>query len=393
MGKLLKSVFWIAGEKSGDLHAAQVLKSLKKLEVKPHHYGIGGPEMEKEGFESLFPFERFNVMGFTEVIKHIRFFLKTEKIIRKKLSENRPDLVILVDYPGFNMRIARIADDLSIPVLWFIAPQFWAWKHNRIYKLKAYTRHVACILPFEPELLQINRVNCSFVGHPIAEEIELTTTREDFAARFGLNPEKKWIGFLPGSRKQEVKRMLPEFLKTTKQMRGSGYEFLISKTSNLPTKLYFGMINDADVKEIFMITGSSYEMMNHCDFLVVTSGTATLETAYIGTPFCIVYKTGTLSYLIGKNLIKISSVGLPNIIMDRKIVPELIQHDCNARTIRGTIEKYMDHKLLYQQMADQLTIIKKLLGSKSASTEMTNIVENLLKDRMWLHDESFTRTL
>jgi lipid-A-disaccharide synthase len=162
------------------------------------HTGIGGSRMKAEGLKQLFPFERFAVMGFIEVLKHLRFFLQVEKAIKKQFRNEKPDLVILVDYPGLNLRIAKLACDFAIPVLYFIVPQFWAWKHNRVYQLKDYTRQIACILPFEEELLRIHNINATYVGHPIAEEINFELDRDGFARFYGLDPKKSWIGFDPG---------------------------------------------------------------------------------------------------------------------------------------------------------------------------------------------------
>ncbi len=379
-----KKIFWIAGERSGDLHASNVLKTLKKSLYDYYNLGIGGPLMQKQGLKPLFPFNRFAVMGFVEVLKHLKFFLKVEKRIQWEFENNPPDLVVLVDYPGFNMRIARMADNLGIPVLYYVSPQFWAWKHKRVHQLKDYTRHVAVILPFEKELLDIHRVNCTYVGHPIAEEISIDNTREQFARAHNLDMGKKWLGFFPGSREIEVSKMLPPFLNAIKLFDPNEYEFLISTTSNIGTETYLDMTRQANLRNFHLIEKGNYSMMAHCDFLVVTSGTATIETAFIGTPFIIVYKTSWLSYELGKRLVKIKRIGLPNIILEDDVIPELIQGDVNGKTIHQHIMRYMNDETLYRQMRERLREIHKLLGEKEASVETARIALNLLQDPSWI---------
>ncbi len=379
-----KKIFWIAGERSGDLHASNVMKALKNSLYDYYHLGIGGPLMQKQGLKPLFPFNRFAVMGFIEVVKHLKFFFKVEKRIREEFESSPPNLVVLVDYPGFNMRIAKMADNLGIPVLYYISPQFWAWKHNRVHDLKDYTRHVAVILPFEKELLDIHRVNCTYVGHPIAEEISIDNTREQFARSHNLDMNKKWLGFFPGSREIEVHKMLPPFLKAIKLFDPNEYEFLISTTSNITTETYLHMTRQANLRNFHLIEKGNYSMMAHCDFLVVTSGTATIETAFIGTPFIIVYKTSRLSYELGKRLVKIKRIGLPNIILEDDVIPELIQGDVNGKNIHDNIMRFLDDDMLYREMQGRLREIHKLLGEKEASVETAGIILKLLQDRSWI---------
>ena len=205
----MATIFWIAGENSGDLHASYVMKELQDYGF--NHVGIGGYQMQKRGLQVLFPFNRFNVMGFWEVLKHLRFFAKVEKFIKEYLKKNKPELVILVDYPGMNLRIAKIASELNIPVFYYICPQFWAWKHHRVKQLADYTNQVACILPFEPDLLYIHQVNSEYVGSPIVEEINIKMSKEEFGKATRLDSNKKWLSFFPGSRIDEVNKLLPIF--------------------------------------------------------------------------------------------------------------------------------------------------------------------------------------
>lgn len=343
------------------------------------HIGIGGSRMQREGLKPLYQFDRFAVMGFVEVLRHLFFFLQVERTVKQTFATEKPDLVILVDYPGLNLRIARMADDAKIPVLYFICPQFWAWKHGRVYDLKATVRHVACILPFEKELLDIHNVPCSYVGHPIAEEVHFQLERNEFARFYGLNPDKKWIGFFPGSRNSELARMLPVFLETIQSWDSSEYEFLFSKAKSVSHQSYLDMLEKSNDKKATIIDGYTYEMMKYCDFLIVTSGTATLEAAYIGTPLLIVYKTSSISYQIGKHLVRIKRIGLPNIVLDEDVLPELVQGDVRPDNIFKTANAIMNDTERYTGIKEKLNSIKTLLGEKKASSQMSLIIQDLLR--------------
>lgn len=374
------NIFWIAGENSGDLHAAQVLKEFQKRGIPAKHYGIGGYHMQELGFIPLFPYSRFNVMGFVEVVKHLSFFLSVESKIKDIFTKQKPDLLILVDYPGFNLRIAKMAYNLDIPVLYYICPQFWAWKHKRVYNLANSTNHVACILPFEKELLDIHRINSTYVGHPISEEIAITMPKAQFAKMFSLDITKKWIGFFPGSRDNEIKKLLPTYIKAINNLNSSEYEFLISRAPTINYNLFNEFIESANIKNISVIDRENYAMMKHCDFLTVTSGTATLEAAFIGTPFVLCYKTSNLSYQIGKHFVKIARIGLPNILLNKDLIPELIQEDVNAENLSRIINSYLSNPAKYAFMKKELLEIHNILGTNSASANVVNIAEQLLRD-------------
>lgn len=375
-----QKIFWIAGENSGDLHTSKVISQLNKNNKDITHFGIGGKNMQNAGFTPIFPFERFSIMGFSEVIKHLFFFLKVELKIKKIFKTNPPNLVVLTDYPGLNMRIAKMAHKFRIKVLYFICPQFWAWKHKRIFQLKKYTDFVAFILPFEKKYFKKENVKSLYVGHPISEEIEIRMIKKDFAKEYNLNLNKKWLGFLPGSRNTEIKKMLPEYIKSISFFDAEKYEFLVSQAATVSDKLFRKTIENSKNQNIKIIRNHNYEMMKYCDFLVVTSGTATLETAYLGTPFLIVYKTSKISFELGKRFIKIKRIGLPNIILDKDIIPELIQDEANGKLISNKTLEIINSKEKYDKISDELKELHEILGSKSASNEVSKIIENLLNE-------------
>ncbi len=372
-------IFWLAGESSGDLHAALVMKSLNASLPNVEHSGIGGPKMQAEGLRPLFPFGRFAVMGFVEVLKHLAFFMKVQRRIKGHFDTKRPDLVVLVDYPGLNLRIANMADNFRIPVLYYICPQFWAWKHERVFKLKASVRHVACILPFEKELLDIHNVTCSYVGHPIAEEIVIEQDRAAFAAFFGLDITKKWLGFLPGSRDSEIKRMLPIFLKSAMLFPSQEYEFLFSKSRGVDHALYMSIIEAHPKVRANIIDGYTYEMMRHTHFLISTSGTATLEAAYIGTPLLIGYKASFGSYLIARHFIRVKRIGLPNIVLNDDVLPELVQQELTPQRIHDKVSVLLASPERLDEIKQKLAGLHELLSDRKPSVEMPAVIRKLLK--------------
>lgn len=373
-----KTIFWLVGENSGDLHAELVLSALQRQRPELEHVGIGGPRLQKLGMKPLFPFERFAVMGFVEVIRHLPFFMKVQRDIKNYFATCKPDLVILVDYPGLNMRVARLASQFGIPVLYFICPQFWAWKPERVHKLRRDTRLVACILPFEAPLLAGCGVKSRYVGHPIAEEIKIELDRESFARKYGLDPAKQWLGFFPGSRNNEITKMLPVFLEAAKRMDGKQYELLFSQAASLDKNHYNKLLNGFTYCRI--IQADNYEMMKYCDLLVCTSGTVTLEAAYLGTPLLICYKASQLSYLIGRYFVRIKRIGLPNIILDKDLLPELIQNEMNPENIYKQARQILLQKELNLKIRCELQQLHGLLSNIQPSLEMPKLIMELLDE-------------
>ncbi len=373
------TIFWLVGESSGDLHAELVMKSLNKAIPNLTHIGIGGPKMQKQGLIPIFPFQRFAVMGFVEVLSHIWFFMGVQNRIRKLFAKSKPDLAILVDYPGLNLRIAKMADEYRVAVLYFICPQFWAWKHERVYKLKESTNHVACILPFEKEMLDIHNITCSYVGHPIAEEVSFELDRDAFAKFYKLDPAKRWIGFFPGSRNTEIQTMMPIFLKAAEKWDRSKYEILFSKSRGVNHNVYMDSLGNTDRKSIKLIDGYSYEMMKYCDALVCTSGTVTLEAAFIGTPMVICYKASAISYSIGKRFVRIRRIGLPNIILNQNLCPELVQDDLSPEAVFNNVEQILNDAVYNSYIRTELQKLIALLSDKKPSEEIPPIVKELLR--------------
>jgi lipid-A-disaccharide synthase len=317
-------------------------------------------------------------MGFVEVIKHLSFFRKVENEITKWLMTNKPDLVVLVDYPGLNLRIAKIAHALKIKVFYYISPQVWAWKKGRVKQLKKYCNHVACILPFEEYYLQSRGVHSSYVGNPIVEELRADLSKEEFAEKFELDLNKIWIAFLPGSRDMEVKKLLPEYLHAAKVFEDDSIQFLFSLAPSVSRKDYMKIVQASGFKEARIIYDDNYNMLKHCYASCVTSGTATLEAGLLGNPLLIVYKTSFLSYFLGSKVVKLDYIGLPNLIMGEGIIPELIQENARGFNIYRGLQEYINHPDYYRQKKEQLVALHEVLGDKLASVETAKLIKELL---------------
>ncbi len=374
-----RKIFWLVGEKSGDLHASGVLNYCRQQHPDWEHFGVGGRLMEAQGFRSLFPFARFNVMGFLEVIRHLSFFAQVEKDIGKILQRESPDAVVLVDYPGLNMRIARLAKNMKIKVLYYICPQFWAWKKHRIFQLRDYSDVIGYILPFEGDYFADSKIKATYTGHPISEEIIVKSSRAEFANEFELDADKKWITFFPGSRDTEIRNLLPVYLKAMGLLLPEGYQFLLSRADTVSLKLFDSILPEYPVEGLKIIEGRNYELMAHSDFVCAKSGTTTLETAYSGTPFIICYKTSWFSYYLGRLLVKIKWIGLPNIILNDSVIPEFIQQQANPEAISSRIRYFLQNPGEYRQMKQKLEKLHQMLGKKSASEEVTHLLEDMVK--------------
>ncbi|MBC8526491.1 MAG: lipid-A-disaccharide synthase [Candidatus Cloacimonetes bacterium] len=382
----MKNIFILAGERSADLHTSRFIKQIQNLVPDIAFWGVGGPRLQTLGFESLFPFERFSLIGFIEALSHFRFFFQVIQRIKGELTRRKPDLVILVDYPGLNIRIAKIAHNMKIPVLYYISPQVWAWKKKRIYKIKRYTDKIAVIFPFEKELYENIGADVEFVGHPIAEEITFQLSKVEFAKKYNLDKNKKWLAFIPGSRDVEIKRILPAMVKTINDLQRTkcnDFEFLISLSYTISKKQFDQIIEP--VKSYAKIVSEVYEIMKYSSLVICKSGTSALEAGYIGTPMIVVYKTSLSSYFIAKFLIKIKMIAMPNIILGKKVIPELVQKDVNSKNIIRNIDTILNNKKNYQKIKNELSILHEKLEKKkvseSASLRVAKIALSMINEK------------
>ncbi len=371
---MVKRVMMIAGEASGDLHGAGVVRELKRRRKDIEVFGIGGENMRRAGMELVYHVNELSFMGFLEVLKHLPLIRSVHRTLSMLLKFKRPDVVVLIDYPGFNLRFARTAKRQNIRVVYYISPQVWAWHRSRIKKMKGTVDIMLVIFPFEEELYAKEGVDAEFVGHPLLEVMETHFDRKNFFRRYGLDPNKPLLALLPGSRTQEVVHIFPEMLNAARRIAAEqGINIVVGVAPTLTPK-YFSDMYDLD--GVQLIAGATYDVMKHADVAVVTSGTATLETACFATPMIVVYRTSWLTYLLGRLLVRVNKIGLVNIVAGKQIVPELIQHRATAQRIAAEVRRLLGDDGDREAMRNELSQVKHRLGSSGASKR---VAEHILQ--------------
>ena len=362
----------IAGEASGDLHASNLMKALKQKDQNAEFRFWGGDLMQKQGGTLVKHYRDLAFMGFLEVVQNLGTILNNIKFCKKDILQNKPDVLILVDYPGFNLRIAKFAKELGIKVVYYISPQLWAWKEGRVETVKKYVDEMLVILPFEKDFYKKHQVDAHFVGHPLLDAIEglQPIDVQDFKKENNLN-DKEIIALLPGSRKQEISKMLELMLSVRNDFKD--YQFVIAGAPSLDKNFYEQFV-DADVH---FVSNRTYDLLRCSKAALVTSGTATLETALLNIPEVVCYKGSRISYEIGKRLIKnIKYISLVNLIIDREVVTELIQNELNTKNLVQELNKILNTEKR-QQVLNDYEILRTKLGGSGASQNAAEIIVNL----------------
>lgn len=365
----------IAGEASGDMHGAAVVKVLKKIKPDIEIFGIGGDKMKKESVQLIYHIDELAIMGSWEVVKKLPTIRSISKTLDALLIHKKPDAVLLIDYPGFNLRFAEKAHNSGIKTFYYISPQIWAWNFKRINKIKKFVDKIFVVFEFEEEIYKKAGINVEYVGHPILDIIEQPLEKSDFYKRYGLEKNRPIIGLFPGSRYQEVDKILPTMLNAARELETNFYAQIVIGAASVFECDYIKSFLDED-SNVKVLQYATYDLMKNCDVAIVTSGTATLELAYFNTPMVIVYKTSFLTYLIGKLLIKIKNIGLANIVAGKQIVPELIQHRASAKNIANECAKFLKDENLRNLVSSELKIVGTKLGKPGASTK---VAESILK--------------
>ena len=361
----------IVGEASGDLHASNLMKALQKKDAEAEFRFWGGDLMQSIGGTLVKHYRDLAFMGFAEVIMNLNTILNNIKFCKKDIEKYQPDMLILVDYPGFNMRIAEFAKKKKIPVHYYISPQIWAWKENRIHKIKRDVDHMYVILPFEKDFYEIkHHYPVHFVGHPLLDAIadRKPVSVKAFAKENQLN-EKPIIAVLPGSRKQEITKMLAIMLQMAPEF--PDFQFVIAGAPSQPKEFYEQFIHD---KNTSFVANKTYDLLSVSYAALVTSGTATLETALFKVPEVVCYKGNEISYQIGKRLVKnIKYISLVNLILDKEAVTELIQNDFNPKRLKIELSKILDIKKREKMFSDYYELEQKL-GGKGASSKTAELI-------------------
>lgn len=375
-----KHILIVSGEPSGDLHASNLVKDLKRLNPNLNFFGIGGNLSKNAGVEIIFDISGLALVGVVEVIKNISVVKKAYDSVIAKIDSEKTDLAILVDYPGFNLRLAKALRMRSIPVVYYISPQVWAWGKNRINIIKKCVKKIIVFFGFEEELYKRYGVNVKFVGHPLLDVVKPGLARQEVLKKYGLSDEKTTISLLPGSRSLEIKSLLPTMAEAARLIneRMAKTQFIVSKHPDIPMRPYEEAMKNAGV-EIKTAEGDAYDILGASDFAIVASGTATLETAIIGIPLVIVYKANLFTYLLYKLAAKTRFLGLVNIIAQKEVVPELLQFDFTPEKIADTVASILRDKKRLCSMREDLNRLRDSLGAPGASLRAAQAILPLLQ--------------
>ena len=359
--------YLVAGEASGDLHGANLMKALKDVDAAATFRYFGGDKMQHEGGTLVKHYADMAFMGFTEVVMNLRTILKNMNRCKADILAYQPDVLILIDFPGFNLKIAEFAKSKGIQVFYYISPKVWAWNQKRVLKIKRIVDRMFCILPFEVAFYKGWDMDIDYVGNPLLDEIAAFKPDPDFLKNNGLS-DQKIIALLPGSRKQEIERLLPTMLSLTE--RFPNYQFVVAGAPSFNAGYYQQIAGGISINLVF---GKTYDLLHVAHAAVVASGTATLETALFQVPQVVVYKGGRISIAIARMVIKIRFISLVNLIMDRQVVQELIQEDCNTERLTTVVEGLLSGDQR-KQMLDDYKALSEVMGEPGASVRTAGLI-------------------
>ena len=355
----MKRVFFVAGESSGDIHGAHLIRALRELDPEVRCEGLGGQHMAAAGMELHYDLAGHAIMGFTEVIKSLGLIRRLFRDTVTRLQAAPPDALVLIDYPGFNLRLAREARARNIPVIYYISPQVWAWKRGRIKTIAERVRKMLVILPFEKALYDEAGVDCTYVGHPLLDHIPTVHVN-------GTLRDRLVIGILPGSRQQEIQRLLPAMLEIARGIRQRHPEALFVAPC-VDTDREAQIRAMADGFPLETLVGKTYEVLDAARFCLVASGTATVEAALFGVPFVILYKVSAVTYWIARAVVRVEHIGMVNILAGKRVVPEFVQHQAAPEQVLPVALELLDDTPARQRMLDELAKVRENLGSGGAS--------------------------
>ncbi|MFD0751666.1 lipid-A-disaccharide synthase [Mucilaginibacter calamicampi] len=360
--------YLVAGEASGDLHGANLMKELKKLDPQAEFRFFGGDLMLAEGGSLIKHYTEMAYMGVVEVVMNLPAILRNMKQCKQDILSWQPDTVILIDFPGFNLKIAEFVKKQGIPVCFYISPKVWAWNQKRVLKIKRVVDHLFCILPFEVDFYKTWGMEVNYVGNPLLDAVAAFTPDNTFLIKHNFTG-KKLIALLPGSRKQEISKLLPDMLAVKDRFKG--YQFVIAGAPSFDAEYYRPYLNGKNIPIVF---NSTYDLLNNAEAAVVASGTATLETALLNTPQVVVYKGHPIFITLARIVVKLKFISLVNLIMDKLIVKELIQEDCNPDKISAELESILHDNAYRQQMLAGYDELDKLMGEPGASAKTAALI-------------------
>lgn len=374
-----KKVMIVAGEASGDMHGAALVHEMSKINPSLNFYGIGGSQLGKMGVKLFVNNSSLAVMGITEVISKLISILKILAMMKKSLNDDRPDLVILIDFADFNLRLAKAAKKKGIKVFYYISPKVWAWRKTRINQIKKFVDRMAVIFPFEVDTYAAKGYMVNYVGHPLVEMVKSHDTKQDSRKKINIPANKTTIALLPGSRLSEVTKLLPEMVLAAEivAQKIPDIQFVLPLADTIEEKIIFDLTKGSSLK-IKVIAGKTYDVISSADLAIVASGTATLETGLLGVPMIIIYKFSPFTALIARMLITPQPIGLVNIIAGKMIAPELLQQEANANRIASEALAILLNEEKKQEIIAQLQDIRIKLGEAGAARRAAQIACDML---------------
>ena len=378
---MAKRIMIVAGEASGDLHGAGLVREARKLDPHLHFFGIGGQRMREAGVDILVDAGEMAVVGLVEVATHFDVISRAFLTLKRLLISDPPDLLILIDYPDFNLRLAKVAKGAGVRVLYYISPQVWAWRVGRVKKIGRVVDRMAVVFPFEVPFYEREKVPVTFVGHPLVDSARPSLSRQEAQTRFGLDPSRRTVGLFPGSRRNEIKNLWPTIIATAELLRRGfpDLQFILP----LATSLKRGDLEpllDGSGLGIRVVENEAYDVMQVCDAIVTVSGTVTLEIALVGVPMVIIYRVSPLTYFIGKRLVKVEHIGLCNIVAGERVVSELIQDEAGPERIAAEIGRILTDRQYAASIVARLGHIREKLGSGGGSARVAALALDMLRD-------------
>jgi lipid-A-disaccharide synthase len=373
----------ITGEASGDLHGANLIKAAREIDPGLSFFGVGGRRMAEAGCEILFPGEDLAVMGLVEVLGHFPAifgaFQRLKAILR---GEHRPDVLILIDFPEFNLRLARVAKRFRVPVLYYVSPQVWAWRRGRVKKIARVVDRLAAIFPFEPDFYREQDIEVEYVGNPLLDEARVGRNREDFLKGLGLDTAGPVVGLFPGSRRNELRYIFDTIVETAEllQQEKPEVKFLLPVAPSLDPD-YFRERLAKTALPVTLVQDNIYDTANACDAVVTVSGTVTLQIALVGTPMVILYKMAPLTYAIGRRLVKVPSIGLANIVAGERVVREYIQDEANPSNIAREVVSLLDDPGYSSKVRRGLALVQGRMGEGGCSWRVARMASEMSREK------------
>lgn len=373
-------IIFSAGEASGDQHAAYMFQELHNRYPKIQGLGMGGRKMRQAGIDIAFDSSGIGVIGLVEVLKHYGEIRRALELMKNLVASEKPDLLVCVDYKEFNLKLARFAKSQGVKVLFYVSPQVWAWRPGRVVTYGRAIDMMAVIFPFETQYYQAKNVPVRYVGHPSVDKVHSLRSKDEDIKLFGLDADYPVVGILPGSRANEIKRMLPVMLKAAEKLaiRQSKTQFLLPQADSVPDEILQSYLRSSSVP-IKVVKHQVYDAVQCCDAVMTTSGTASLEIALLGVPMVIAYRLSPVTYWLGKQLVKTPFIGLPNIIAGKSIVKELIQDAVSADSLSDEVERLLSDQPYRQACLDNLRMVKERLGPGGGSRNMAILALEMLR--------------